>query len=131
MVRRGRKRQNHQPRTQAGGRTKSGGTSQIHLLVGDGRCSWVTLDWVPKWKPRSAPPRPKGEDGQGAPKRARTSTGAVFLSYISQDAESPQHICAALRSAGAEVWFDQSELRGMWDQILQQIRGCALFSGQP
>src|SRR6516164_5513464 len=19
--------------------------------VGDGRCSWVTLDWVPKWKP--------------------------------------------------------------------------------
>ena len=55
---------------------------------------------------------------------------AVFLSYASQDAEAAQRICAALRSAGVEVWFDQSELRGgdAWDrQIRKQIHDCALF----
>ena len=38
--------------------------------------------------------------------------GAVFLSYASQDAEAAKRICEALRAAGAEVWFDQSELVG-------------------
>ena len=55
---------------------------------------------------------------------------AVFLSYASQDAQSAARICASLRSAGVEVWFDQSELRGgdAWDQrIRRQIRDCALF----
>ncbi len=55
---------------------------------------------------------------------------AVFLSYASQDAEAARRICEALRAAGLEVWFDQSELRGgdAWDQkIRQQIRNCALF----
>jgi TolB-like protein/tetratricopeptide (TPR) repeat protein len=55
---------------------------------------------------------------------------AVFLSYASQDAEVAQRICAALRAAGVEVWFDQSELRGgeAWDrQIRKQIHDCALF----
>ena len=55
---------------------------------------------------------------------------AVFLSYASQDAEAAARICAALRSAGIEVWFDQSELRGgeAWDrQIRKQIHDCALF----
>ena len=39
-------------------------------------------------------------------------------------------VCDALRVAGIEVWFDQSELRGgdAWDQkIRQQIRDCVLF----
>jgi TolB-like protein/Flp pilus assembly protein TadD len=55
---------------------------------------------------------------------------AVFLSYASQDAEAAHKICEALRAAGIEVWFDQSELRGgdAWDRrIRQQIRDCALF----
>jgi TolB-like protein/Flp pilus assembly protein TadD len=55
---------------------------------------------------------------------------AVFLSYASQDAEAAQKICEALRAAGIEVWFDQSELRGgdAWDQsIREQIKACALF----
>ena len=55
---------------------------------------------------------------------------AVFLSYASQDAEAAQRICEALRAAGVEVWFDQSELRGgdAWDQkIRRQIKECALF----
>jgi TolB-like protein/Flp pilus assembly protein TadD len=55
---------------------------------------------------------------------------AVFLSYASQDAEAANRICEALRAAGIEVWFDQSELRGgdVWDQkIRREIRECALF----
>jgi len=55
---------------------------------------------------------------------------AIFLSYSSQDAEAVRRICAALRAAGLEVWFDQNELRGgdAWDaSIRRQIRDCALF----
>jgi TolB-like protein len=55
---------------------------------------------------------------------------AVFISYASQDAEAAGRICEALRAAGIEVWFDQSELRGgdAWDQsIRKQIKTCALF----
>ena len=60
-----------------------------------------------------------------------TDTGrAVFLSYASQDAEAALQLCNALRAAGVEVWFDQSELRGgdAWDaSIRRQIKACALF----
>jgi TolB-like protein len=58
------------------------------------------------------------------------SSHAVFLSYASQDAQAAQRICEALRAAGIEVWFDQSELRGgdAWDtSIRKQIKTCALF----
>jgi TolB-like protein/Tfp pilus assembly protein PilF len=68
--------------------------------------------------------------GEEWPKPASTPSGAVFLSYASQDVEAAQRICAALRSAGVEVWFDQSELRGgdAWDQsIRKQIKTCELF----
>ena len=68
--------------------------------------------------------------GAASPDRVSTPTGAVFLSYASQDAEAAQKICDALRAAGIEVWFDKSELRGgdAWDQrIRRQIKDCALF----
>ena len=58
------------------------------------------------------------------------SSKAVFLSYASQDIEPARRICDALRAAGLEVWFDQSELRGgdAWDAaIRRQVRDCALF----
>jgi hypothetical protein len=57
-------------------------------------------------------------------------TGAVFLSYASEDAAAAERIAAALRSAGIEVWFDKSELRGgdSWDRkIRREIHDCALF----
>lgn len=65
----------------------------------------------------------------GAP-AAAGSQRAVFVSYASEDADAAQRICASLRAAGIEVWFDQSELRGgdVWDAaIKQQIKACALF----
>jgi TolB-like protein len=69
--------------------------------------------------------------GEESPRSTVTTpTGAVFLSYASQDAEPARKICDALRAAGIEVWFDQSELRGgdAWDQkIRQQIHDCVLF----
>jgi hypothetical protein len=46
---------------------------------------------------------------------------AVFLSYALQHAEAAQRICEALRTAGIEVWFEQSELRG-GDALEQRIR---------
>jgi TolB-like protein/tetratricopeptide (TPR) repeat protein len=55
---------------------------------------------------------------------------AVFLSYASQDAEAARRICEALRAAGIEVWFDQSELRGgdAWDRKIRgEIGDCSLF----
>jgi TolB-like protein len=58
------------------------------------------------------------------------SNKAIFLSYAKQDAEAAARICAALRAAGIEVWFDQSELRGgdAWDAaIRKQIKTCALI----
>ena len=58
------------------------------------------------------------------------ATKAVFLSYASQDAAAAKRIADALRAAGVEVWFDQSELVGgdAWDaKIRKQIAECALF----
>jgi TIR domain len=58
------------------------------------------------------------------------SSQGVFISYASQDGEAAGRICEALRAAGIEVWFDQSNLRGgdAWDAaIRKQIKECALF----
>jgi TolB-like protein/Tfp pilus assembly protein PilF len=69
----------------------------------------------------------------GAPQsvsQSSAATGAVFLSYASEDAVAAQRIAVALRDAGIEVWFDKRELRGgdAWDrQIRRQIRDCTLF----
>lgn len=57
-------------------------------------------------------------------------TQAIFFSYASEDADAARRICEALRTAGLEVWFDQSELRGgdAWDaSIRKQIKECSLF----
>jgi uncharacterized protein YfaA (DUF2138 family) len=68
--------------------------------------------------------------GVESSKPASAPTGAVFLSYASQDAKAAQRICDAVRSAGVEVWFDKSELRGgdaSDRQIRQRIHDCRLF----
>jgi TolB-like protein/Tfp pilus assembly protein PilF len=58
------------------------------------------------------------------------ASGAVFLSYASEDSAAAASIADALKAAGIEVWFDKSELRGgdAWDQsIRRKIRECRLF----
>ena len=67
---------------------------------------------------------------RGDPVPASDGHRAVFLSYASEDVEAAARICASLRNAGIEVWFDQNELRGgdAWDsKIRKQIKACALF----
>ena len=66
----------------------------------------------------------------GESSAAAATGGAVFLSYASEDAAAAARIAQALRAAGVEVWFDQSELRGgdAWDrQIRARIHDCRLF----
>ena len=70
------------------------------------------------------------DTGPGSRSAERSGQRAVFLSYASEDAAAAQKICTALRAAGVEVWFDQSELRGgdSWDAMIRrQIKTCALF----
>jgi hypothetical protein len=72
--------------------------------------------------------KPQAEDGAAG--AAPRPADAVFISYASQDAAAAQRIAEALRAAGIDVWFDQSELRGgdAWDaSIRRQIKNCALF----
>ncbi len=55
---------------------------------------------------------------------------SIFLSYASEDANAARRVCDALRAAGLEVWFDQSELRGgdAWDASIRgRIKDCKLF----
>lgn len=62
--------------------------------------------------------------------RLASSGKAVFVSYASEDAEAAHRLAESLKSAGIEVWFDQSELRGgdAWDRLIRQrIRDCRLF----
>jgi TolB-like protein/Flp pilus assembly protein TadD len=74
---------------------------------------------------------PENRREPGARRAPWTESGrAVFLSYASQDAEAASRISEALRAAGIEVWFDQTELRGgdAWDRMIRrQIKGCYLF----
>lgn len=55
---------------------------------------------------------------------------AVFISYASEDCAAARRICEAVRAAGVEVWFDQTELRGgdAWDRHIREgIYNCRLF----
>ncbi len=68
--------------------------------------------------------------GRSGEPPSHVNTGAVFLSYASEDSSAAQRLCESLRAAGIEVWLDQSELRGgdTWDAtIRKQIKSCALF----
>ena len=69
--------------------------------------------------------------GSAAPQASiAPHSGAVFISYASQDAAAAERIARALGAAGIDVWFDRSELRGgeAWDrQIRKQIQDCTLF----
>src|SRR5215472_8182608 len=68
--------------------------------------------------------------GGDSQQRVSTPMGAVFLSYASEVAAAAERIAIGLRTAGIEVWFDKSELRGgdAWDrQIREQIHDCRLF----
>ena len=58
------------------------------------------------------------------------STGAIFVSYASEDLEVAGRLAEGLRSAGLEVWFDKNALRigEDWARgIRRGIERCSLF----
>jgi hypothetical protein len=57
------------------------------------------------------------------PKPARTTAGAVVLTYASQDSEAVHWLRDSLRAAGV-IWCDQSEPRGgeVWQRQIR-VRG--------
>ena len=74
--------------------------------------------------------RPGGDVPERPSTAQQEPRGAVFLSYASEDTPAAERIATALRSAGIEVWFDRSELRGgdIWErQIEDRIHDCRLF----
>lgn len=78
------------------------------------------------------PQRPAREALAPAP-RAEASTmpsGAVFISYASEDAAAAARLHRLLGAAGIDAWFDKQEL-GTGDdftaRISRNIRGCSVF----
>ncbi len=57
-------------------------------------------------------------------------TGAIFVSYASEDREAASRLAEGLRSAGLEVWFDKNALQMADDwarSIRRGIERCSLF----
>jgi hypothetical protein len=74
----------------------------------------------------SAEPAPS-EPGTGA---KSIPTGAVFVSYASEDREAASRLAEGLSAAGLEVWFDQAalQLADDWARSIRRgIERCSLF----
>jgi hypothetical protein len=78
--------------------------------------------------PAAAVAEPLGREGETAGKTV--PSGAVFISYASEDRAAASRLAEGLRAAGLEVWFDQDALR-MGDDWARSIRRgierCSLF----
>lgn len=77
-------------------------------------------------QPRSAVSeiREAGTDRKSIP------TGAIFVSYASEDLEAAGRLAKGLRSAGLEVWFDKDALQmgDDWSRSIRRgIERCSLF----
>jgi hypothetical protein len=68
--------------------------------------------------------RQDGTSGKSVP------TGAIFVSYASDDLEAASRLAEGLRAAGLEVWFDKNALRMGEDwarSIRRGLERCSLF----
>ena len=74
-------------------------------------------------------PAPSEEEAP-APSAGKMETGAIFLSYASEDRDVVRNMKEALEAASLDVWFDQRALTpgDAWDlEIRTNIRRCAVF----
>jgi hypothetical protein len=58
------------------------------------------------------------------------ASGAIFLSFASEDREAARNLKTVLENAGLDVWFDEGSIPpgAIWDREIQvNIRRCALF----
>ncbi|HSD60055.1 MAG TPA: toll/interleukin-1 receptor domain-containing protein, partial [Burkholderiales bacterium] len=82
-----------------------------------------------RWEARH-PPGTETQPAPAAPGVSQAATGAVFLSYASEDADAVRRLAQALEGAGIDVWFDKGELQAGddWDRKIRKgIENCALF----
>ena len=84
--------------------------------------------WQAVHPPEAKTPKPvaleAGTGGRSIP------TGAIFVSYASEDLEAASRLAEGLRSAGLEVWFDKNALQmgDAWaSSIRRGIERCSLF----
>ena len=97
---------------------------------GEGGIDWLVHSWAERRLDSASTEGRCAVTSSSVSSGPTTISGAVFLSYASQDAEVVKRLAAALREAGIEVWFDQNGLVGgdAWDaKIRKQIAECALF----
>jgi len=93
------------------------------------------LDFVNELHHRWTELHPAVSPGAVAPTVERSTSkpaesGAVFLSYASEDKASAEKIKGALEAAGVDVFFDRDELQlgNNWEAKLRRsIRQCSLF----
>lgn len=80
-----------------------------------------------RWRARQPDqPRPGG----AAPARAEPESGAIFISYASEDHAAAQRLSLSLQDIGLDVWFDKERLEAgeVFDQtIRRRIKACSLF----
>jgi hypothetical protein len=80
--------------------------------------------WHAAHPAKSAEPVEAGPAGRSLP------TGAIFISYASEDLEAAGRLAESLRSSGLEVWLDKNTLQ-MGDDWARSIRRgierCSLF----
>ena len=78
--------------------------------------------WSERHKTTARPAVASASDG--------TDTGAVFLSYASEDRSAAETIKKALEQAGMDVFFDRDDLEAgdVWEaKIRRSIRHCSVF----
>lgn len=87
---------------------------------------------VARWRAAHpvAPQRAEGLAREVSTGGRSIPTGAIFVSYASEDLEAAARLAEGLRSAGLEVWFDKDALQMGEDwarSIRRGIKGCSLF----
>jgi hypothetical protein len=93
---------------------------------------WTAARFVTELAARWRAVNPAKEQGSEPQEAGEKSipTGAIFVSYASEDLEAASRLTAGLRSAGLEVWFDKNALQ-MGDDWARSIRRgierCSLF----
>ncbi|HXO27156.1 MAG TPA: toll/interleukin-1 receptor domain-containing protein [Thermoanaerobaculia bacterium] len=78
----------------------------------------------------AAAPGVESAAGAGGTGGRSIPTGAIFLSYASEDLEAAGRLAEGLSAAGLEVWFDKDALRMADDwarSIRRGIERCSLF----
>ena len=82
-----------------------------------------------RWEARH-PPGAQAQPAPAAPAVSPAESGAVFLSYATEDVDAVRCLAQALERARIDVWFDRGELQAGddWDRKIRKgIENCALF----